>query len=210
LEAVLEWHGDKTDNADDPAIGHLLQVGGLAIKYRPNDTTVAVAALLHDVLEDVPRVEEAALERRFGSEVAQIVRECSDSIGGRRDSTTWCSRKVEYLTKLPTKSDLARFVSLCDKVANARALELDLAEADTPKEFFSSHRFNETNPSRQLWYYNCLAKMFSQDPPDGAERLATELTRAVAAMTIRLGVEPRPCDGASMDEHPSTEASPGW
>src|SRR5205823_4434296 len=108
------------------------QVGGLAIKYRPNDMTVAVAALLHDVLEDVPAVGEAGLESRFGSEVAEIVRQCSDSIGGRRDSATWCSRKVEYLRKLSTKSDQARFVSLCDKVANARALELDLAASDTP------------------------------------------------------------------------------
>jgi HD domain len=191
LEAVLEWQGDKADKANDPAVGHLLQVAGLAIKYRPNDTVVAVAALLHDVLEDVPEIGEEALISRFGPEVAEIVHECSDSVGGPRDSSDWCKRKLEYLSRLQLKSDRARFVSLCDKVANARALELDLEVTTSPKVFFES--FNQTDPAGQLWYYSSLADLFDRYPPERSQRLVAELKRAVKAMHDRLGIDPAPC-----------------
>ena len=190
VQSALQWHGHQRDKSGDPTIAHLFQVAGLAMKYRPNATTIAAAALLHDVLEDVPQVTKADLISRFGPEVAQIVEECSDSVGGPRDSTDWLRRKTEYLSHLPSKGDPARFVSLCDKVANARALELDLTVHRAPGEFFRGRGFNETDASRQLGYYSALADLFEKYPPSGAERLVKELRRAVSAIGMRLRVEP--------------------
>ena len=190
VHRVIDWHGGQTDRSGAPTIAHLFQVAGLAMKYRPHDTTVAVAALLHDVLEDVPRVTKADISNRFDSEVADIVEECSDGVGKARDSTDWVERKTEYLARLPAKSDRARFVSLCDKVANTRALELDLAAHRPPREFFGDRGFNQKDPSLQLWYYSALADKFEAYPPSGAQRLVKELRRAVGAMRDLLQVEP--------------------
>jgi hypothetical protein len=197
LDAVLEWHGLKTDKTGAPAIGHLLQVAGLAIKYRPGDTRIAAGALLHDVLEDVRYVDYGQLVVQFGDEVAKIVRDCSDSLDGARDSNDWCQRKLNYLAKLSTKEDGARFVSLCDKVANARSLELDLKASGAPRAFFAIHGFNETRPAIQLWYYSELARLFREHPPAGAARLVTELERAVASMGEILGVSAQACEPRS-------------
>jgi predicted HD phosphohydrolase len=193
LDAVLEWQGTQTDKTGAPTLGHLLQVAGLAIKHRPDDTVVAVAALLHDVLEDVSGVDESDIAARFGDQVAEIVRECSDSTGGARDETDWCARKQRYLQRLPLKSDAARFVSLCDKVANARSLELDLKASGTPADFFRSEGFNQADAAVQLWYYSALAGAFQSWPPAGGGRLLSELQRAVDSMRAVLGVAPRPC-----------------
>jgi len=194
LDAMLEWHGLKRDKTGAPAIGHLLQVAGLAVKYRPNDTVVAVAALLHDVLEDVRDVSEGDLVAQFGNEVADIVRACSDSVGGARDQRDWCRRKLDYLAGLPIKDDPAVFVSLCDKVANARGLEVDIKASAHPQEFFRDHGFNESRPSVQLWYYASLANQFRKHPPHGADELVIELERAVASIQEVLGVGPTPCE----------------
>ncbi len=60
-----------------PYISHLLQVAGIALENGA-DEDEAIAALLHDVMED-QNVTEQELTARFGPQVATIVAGCSDS-----------------------------------------------------------------------------------------------------------------------------------
>jgi hypothetical protein len=63
-----------------PYIAHLLAVAATVLEYGGCEE-VAIAALLHDAVEDQggePRL--AHIRNRFGGRVAEIVRSCSDSV----------------------------------------------------------------------------------------------------------------------------------
>jgi (p)ppGpp synthase/HD superfamily hydrolase len=112
----------------------------------------AIAALLHDVLEDHPEAISAdALERGFGSNVCRIVAGCTDTPpeyrGGRKPP--WRDRKAAYLAHLRTAPADVRRVALADKVHNLQELLADLARSD-PARVWS--RFN-AGPSDQIWFY---------------------------------------------------------
>jgi (p)ppGpp synthase/HD superfamily hydrolase len=98
-------------------------VAGLVIDADGTETQ-AIAALLHDAAED--QGGEATLaERRekFGSAVATIVGECSDTF--ETPKPPWRERKEKYICHLPEASDGAILVSLADRLPNARALLRD-------------------------------------------------------------------------------------
>lgn len=62
-----------------PYIGHLLSVTATVIEYG-GDEEMAIAALLHDAVEDqggAPRLRE--ILRKFGDRVAHIVDGCTDT-----------------------------------------------------------------------------------------------------------------------------------
>ncbi len=82
-EALLfasKKHGRQTRKGTDvPYIAHLLGVASLVLEAG-GDEDMAIAALLHDVVEDcggAPMLEE--IRRRFGSRVAHIVDGCTDA-----------------------------------------------------------------------------------------------------------------------------------
>ncbi|MDQ7844205.1 MAG: HD domain-containing protein [Armatimonadota bacterium] len=156
-----------------PYIGHLLVVAGLVLEYG-GDEDLAIAALLHDAVEDQGgRKTLAQIRRRFGGRVASIVGECSDRLTVRK--SPWRVRKETYLTHLRTASEGALLVSLADKVHNASTIVKDL------------HRVGDRVWSRfgggkagTLWYYRRLVDTFRQTtaPAD----LVGELARRVSQM----------------------------
>ncbi len=107
-----------------PYIAHLMQVAGLALENGANEDE-AIAALLHDVMEDQDVTREE-LTSRFGPAVAAIVTECSDS--SSTDKAPWKQRKTAYIAHVLTASRSARLVSSCDKLHNARAILADYQE----------------------------------------------------------------------------------
>ena len=63
------------------------------------DETAAIAALLHDVVEDGGGEQALAeIGARFGAEVAEIVKGCSDTTAAVKED--WTSRKERYLEHL--------------------------------------------------------------------------------------------------------------
>jgi (p)ppGpp synthase/HD superfamily hydrolase len=107
-----------------PYAAHLLIVAGLVLEDG-GDEAQAIAALLHDVVEDGggrPMLERIRAE--FGDDVAWIVESCSDSLDPF-DSRTWRERKEAYLAHLPAVTDDSVLrVALADKVHNAVAVEV--------------------------------------------------------------------------------------
>ena len=79
LFAAEKHAGQVRKASTTPYIAHLMGVASLALEYG-GDEDMAIAALLHDVVEDcggAPMLKE--VKRRFGSRVAKIVDGCTDS-----------------------------------------------------------------------------------------------------------------------------------
>ena len=135
------------------------------------DEDEAVAALLHDAVEDQGGAPTLALIReRFGTRVADIVEACSDT--DETPKPPWRERKAAHLAHLrdPALPDGAMRVSLADKLHNARAILGDLRAG---RDVFA--RFNAPRED-QAWYYDALATTFAERAPGP---MATELRRVV-------------------------------
>jgi (p)ppGpp synthase/HD superfamily hydrolase len=180
LEFASRIHRDQTRKATDiPYVGHLLSVAGLVLE-NGGDEVQAIAALLHDSIEDQSEqfgggtALGAELEKRFGTEVRSIVEACSDSPGGEKGP--WRARKEAYVARLRSKGPRVALVSLADKVHNARSIVADLRQTGpTMFERFSGGR------DGTLWYYRALATEFAAAYPCF---LAEELDRTVAEMEL--------------------------
>jgi GTP pyrophosphokinase len=155
-----------------PYVSHLLGVASLVIEETGTETQ-AIAALLHDVLEDTPATYEDICER-FGAAVADIVKACTYS--SAEPKPPWRPRKEAYLADLPSASPDALLVSVADKVHNARSILMDLRSGGVGMfERFTGGR------EGTLWYYRSLVSTYRSI--EGFDsRLIDELDRTVAAI----------------------------
>lgn len=148
---AAQKHKDQTRKGTTiPYIAHLMQVSGIALENGA-DENEAIAALLHDVMEDQD-VTEQELTARFGPAVAAIVVGCSDSAS--TDKAPWRERKEAYIAHILTASPSVRLVSSCDNLHNARATLADYQE-------LGGSRFN-TGRADILWYYRSFANAFQE------------------------------------------------
>jgi len=170
---ALDKHKDQRRKGKPvPYIEHLMGVCSLVLEYG-GDEDQAIAALLHDTVEDCGgQPVEDEIRARFGERVAKIVHECTDSWAiDHREKKPWLERKKEYLAHVPQISRDARLVSLADKVHNVRAVVRDLRE-------HGAQTFGRFRGGREgtLWYYESLAREFAAQKQDA---LAEELARSV-------------------------------
>jgi (p)ppGpp synthase/HD superfamily hydrolase len=154
---------------DTPYVSHLMAVAALVLEFGGSEEE-AIAALLHDAVEDQGGSKTLNLiEERFGHNVAEIVKDCSDSEGEPKPA--WHDRKRKYLAHLPHVSDSSRIVSLADKIHNASTILRDIRQHGV-KTF---DRFNGKRTGT-LWYYDALARIFLEQKQD---EMAKELDRIV-------------------------------
>jgi (p)ppGpp synthase/HD superfamily hydrolase len=103
-----------------PYLAHLLGVASIALEYGA-DEDEAIAALLHDAVEDaggLARLED--IRSRFGENVAGIVAACTDAYVVPKPP--WRERKEGYIEHIVQASKSARLVSAADKLHNARSI----------------------------------------------------------------------------------------
>ena len=170
FEYARELHADQLRKGTSvPYVAHLLGVASLVLEAG-GDEDQAIAALLHDAVEDQGGAStQAEIRRRFGDRVEAIVAACSDT--DRHPKPPWRERKDAYLNHLRTAPREALLVSLADKVHNARALLADLGtDGEGMWTRFSGGRDGE------LWYYRRLSETFVELYPSP---LASELERTV-------------------------------
>jgi (p)ppGpp synthase/HD superfamily hydrolase len=152
-----------------PYTSHLLAVASIALELGA-DEDQAIAALLHDAVEDQGGSARLAdIEEKFGHEVASIVADCTDGEpdGDRSSADQWRPRKEAYLATLASKPSRSLLVCLADKTHNARSIHDDLAVIGN--EVFQ--RFTGGRDGT-LWYYGALANTFCQQQPGpGSQRL---------------------------------------
>lgn len=162
-----------------PYVSHLLAVAALVLEDGGTEEE-AVAALLHDVIED-QRTPVAEIRARFGQQIADIVVACSEPPDIDRDALTWRERKERYLAHLASGlSESAWRVTAADKLHNARSILSDLRDhGDGVWAKFSAPA------SDQRWYYERLVEVIgaAHDGPVVRElaRVVTELAAAIDA-----------------------------
>ena len=159
-----------------PYVSHLLAVAALVLESgEAGHEDVAIAALLHDAIED-QGVSADELAARFGDRVASIVRECTDT--DEHPKPPWRPRKEAYLAHLESASHDALVVTAADKVHNCRATLHDLRAAG-PSTW---SRFN-AGPTDQLWYYDSLVEVLTRRLPGG---LSAQLAAGVDALRAEI------------------------
>ncbi|MFZ1999713.1 MAG: HD domain-containing protein, partial [Candidatus Sulfotelmatobacter sp.] len=126
LFAAEKHTGQVRKASTTPYIAHLMGVSSLALEFG-GDEDMAIAALLHDVVEDcggAPMLK--AVKRRFGSRVAKIVDGCTDS--DRDPKPPWRERKETYIRHLKSADADTKLVSAADKLHNVRSILSDYRE----------------------------------------------------------------------------------
>ena len=167
-----------------PYIEHLMGVCSIVLHYGGTQDE-AIAALLHDVVEDCggePILHE--VRKEFGPRVGDMVESCTDDMTGHR--TPWQIRKERYISHLrETQDNGAVLVSAADKLHNARAILADYREVG--EEVWK--KFNRGREGT-LWYYRELVNAFRSAPRDErVSHLVDELDRVVRALHRKVGAD---------------------
>ena len=153
--AATAHAAQRRKGTDIPYISHLLAVSGSVLEAG-GDEDLAIAGLLHDVVEDqggLPRADD--VRARFGDRVAGIVLGCSDStVEDRTDKLPYAERKAAHIAHLRDASDDILLVTAADKLHNARAIHTDLL-IDGPDML---KRFNG-EPQQILAYYRSILEV---------------------------------------------------
>jgi GTP pyrophosphokinase len=182
LTYAAELHADqRRKGTPTPYVAHLLGVCSLVLEDG-GDEDEAIAALLHDAVEDQdddnPGQLLAEIRSRFGDRVASIVEECTETL--ERPKPPWPDRKAAYLAHLDEASDSALRVSLADKLHNATSVLRDY-------RLYGDDLWSRFNPQagkeRTLDQYAELARVFSRRCP--ASPMARDLDRVVGEL-VRL------------------------
>jgi len=167
---AAEKHAKQARKASTiPYIAHLMGVAATVLEFG-GDEDMAVAALLHDVVEDCggePMLKQ--VRRRFGRKVAKIVDGCTDSY--TTPKPPWRERKANYIRHLKDADDPTRLVSAADKLNNIRSILADYRNIDEA----IWDRFNGGREGT-LWYYRSLLDEFMRRRPS---RLIREFELAV-------------------------------
>jgi len=155
-----------------PYLSHLMAVASLVLEAG-GDEDMAIAALLHDVVEDcggMPRLRE--VRKLFGRRVAHIVEGCTDSFG--EPKADWVERKKDYLREVTHADAETRLVSASDKLHNVRTILADYRqEGEAIWARFSGKK------EGTLWYYRALSDEYQRR---GASRITREFELAVAEL----------------------------
>jgi (p)ppGpp synthase/HD superfamily hydrolase len=185
LDAEHYHHDQLRKGTTVPYFSHVIGVCSIALEAGATETE-AIAALLHDAPEDAggePILK--AIEANFGSEVAEIVRECSDSLTAKGEKKApWPDRKKAYLEHLKTSGASAMLVSASDKLHNLRAISSDYRQIGDK----IWDRFNAPDPTKEhiLWYYGSLRDAYaSDDSPRDPRR--KPLVEALSDLLAHLG-----------------------
>src|SRR4051812_4195725 len=173
LGYAAELHAEqKRKGSEIPYVSHLLGVAALVIEAG-GDEDEAIAALLHDAVEDqggAPTRE--AIRQRYGDRVAAIVVGCTDT--DIIPKPPWRQRKEQYVEHIRHAPAEVCRVSVADKLHNARAILADLRR-DGASTF---QRFNGGRDGT-LWYYRALYEAFREA---GTNPMVDELGRVVEQM----------------------------
>jgi len=175
---ALEMHAAQVRKGSDvPYASHLFGTCSIALDYGATEDQ-AIAALLHDAIEDVhyaPGARDAVAA--FGPEVLRIVEACTDA--DVYPKPPWEARKAAYIRHLAHADGAVLLVSASDKLHNARSMVADHRRVGS--DLWS--RFKGAKDGT-LGNYRALIAAYRANPAHPAE-LVDELERTVDEL-VRL------------------------
>ena len=191
LAVAARCHAGQTrKDGPTPYIAHPVAVA-LIVSEFTDDPDVQVAALLHDVLEDVPPSVYSAedMTAGFGGRVTELVRGVSEEKTAGEEAPPWRVRKEGYLARLAEDSPECLLISAADKVHNLRSM----VNAHNRLGEAMWGVFN-AEPAELLWFYESVADTVAErlgDCPATRElRRAVEDVAALAPpVTVAGGPE---------------------
>lgn len=184
---AAELHEDQNRKGGGiPYVAHLLGVASIVLEHGGSED-VAIAALLHDSLEDqAHKISEGEIRARFGEAVERIVEACSDGTPEEqqdRNHERWFARKKKYIAEIAHKSDEALMVSMADKLHNVRSMLEDYrAQGDSLWSRFTTGR------DGNFWYYGAMVEAYEKRV--GRTRLWGELSRTVSELKNLVSAAP--------------------
>jgi GTP pyrophosphokinase len=175
LVFAAELHRDQVRKGTTvPYVAHLLSVAGIVLEHGA-DEDEAIAALLHDAVEDQggPPTREA-IRRRFGERVAAIVDGCTDV--DTIPPPPWRACKEACVAHVRHSSPSVLLVSAADKLHNSRAILNDYRlGGESVWAHFKGGR------EGTLWYYRALVLAF-RETGGARPALIDELDRVVSEL----------------------------
>ncbi|NWJ48280.1 MAG: HD domain-containing protein [Chloroflexi bacterium] len=164
LVFATKLHSRQTrKGSETPYVAHLLAVASIVLEHGATEDQ-AIAALLHDAVEDQGGLETLELIRqKYGEAVAQIVLGCSDSF--EIPKPPWRERKEKYLEHITQASSSILLVSAADKLHNARSTLNDFRtyQHDVWQRF-------RGGMDGILWYFRALVEQFRGRVPESLLR----------------------------------------
>jgi (p)ppGpp synthase/HD superfamily hydrolase len=139
-----------------PYLTHPANVAVILTRYGRDDDTV-IAGILHDVIEDCVREgwTQEMLEERIGEKFGDNVLEAVLAVTHRRvdeegNELDKDEKRVDYLRRLQSASDCARWVCAADKVHNGSSILADLRRTMDPDTVWN--RFSVGREGTIRWY----------------------------------------------------------
>jgi (p)ppGpp synthase/HD superfamily hydrolase len=168
-----------------PYLTHPANVAIILTRYgRDNDTVVA--GILHDVIEDCVRdgYTRDMLEQRIGDKFGPGVLDTVLAVTYRRHDDEGVElsgedRKEDYLARLSTASEEARWVCAADKVHTASSIVADLRRTVDPETVWN--RFGGGKAGTARWYRQVYERLrevgFTAPIMTELEQVSNELTK---------------------------------
>jgi (p)ppGpp synthase/HD superfamily hydrolase len=146
-----------------PYLTHPANVAVILTKYGRDDRTV-VAGILHDVVEDCVRdgYTQLMLEQRIGDKFGADVLETVLAVTYRRQDEAGvefsaAEKKSDYLDRLASASESARWVCAADKLHNAGSILADLDRTSDADTIWS--RFGGGRAGTVRWYRDVYERL---------------------------------------------------
>jgi len=172
MYACSQHFGQIRKGNGSPYITHPLAVAAIVGEYGGTEDQ-AIAALLHDLLEDCNvQAEEIAL--RYGKPIADIVVDCTDTTS--HPKPPWRQRKEAYLETVPAAPAQSKLVITADKLHNAESIVRDLGRRSVGELVWSRFRVDR---DEELWYFRTVCDALGQG---WDHELLDELRRVVSRL----------------------------
>ncbi|MDQ3396453.1 MAG: HD domain-containing protein [Deinococcota bacterium] len=172
LFAAQAHAGQRRKGGQVPYITHVVGVAESLVYFYPGNTALAVAGLLHDLVEDTA-VTQDDLQARFGPAVTALVMAVTKPDD---DSLSFNEKRRATLTALtPERPDVLR-LKAADALSNLSAIRRDLL-------WTGERAWDKFKASKEesLQYYRDILTRVRQGLAD--EALVVELERELEAVT---------------------------
>lgn len=172
--ACSSHFGQWRKGGEGPYILHPMAVAALVAEHG-GDEEQAIAALLHDVIEDCGVTKELIADR-YGQRVARIVDACTDA--AVIPKPPWRPRKEAHIAKVIDQPADVKLVIAADKLHNANSILRNRRRASIGNAVWD--RFSAKRAD-VIWYYRSMAAALATN---WQSDLLYELDSAVRELAI--------------------------
>ncbi|MDD2376998.1 MAG: HD domain-containing protein [Clostridia bacterium] len=151
--ATIAHDGQIRKSNGIPKITHLYGVAMLILQFGYSEE-LAIAGLLHDVVEDCKGYSLETIKDKFGKDVADYVFDVTEM----DKSLSWKERKLHHIEYMKTACIDSKVLCAADKIHNLHSLYEDLQKQ-------GENIWNKFNATKQetLWYYTEMYKSITSN-----------------------------------------------